>query len=358
MIEIKHLKMQFKEATPLKDVNTVINNGDVISVIGPSGTGKSTLIRCINMLNIPTEGQIIVDGIDVTNPKTDINAARLKIGMVFQSFNLYEHITVIENIMLAQTKLLNTTPEDAYKKGMELLKKVGLEEKALQYPNQLSGGQKQRVAIARTLATDPEIILFDEPTSALDPLSVGEIEELIGSLASKDRIMMIVTHSMSFAKKVSNRIFFMDQGGIYEDGTPDQIFNHPQKERTQKFVFYENNLELNIEKKSFILRKTSEDILAFSEKHRIGDRRTSRIQSVFEEICVVYLLPMLNDDDQMKILFSYNENKDKITITATYPDKGIAKLEDDEISYKIISAFTTKLSTEKDGENAKIIAEM
>ena len=236
MIELRHLRKEFDDVTPLEDVNLTINDGDVIAVIGPSGTGKSTLLRCINMLTPPTSGDIIVNGQVITDKSCDINEVRKKMGMVFQSFNLFGHMTVVENIMNPQITLLGKSRQDAYDYAMELLHKVGLGSKALSYPDELSGGQQQRVAIARTLAMDPDIILFDEPTSALDPSMIGEVQSVIGMLAKSGRTMMIVTHEMDFAKKIANRVLFMDGGGIYDDGTPKQIFDNPQKEKTKRFI--------------------------------------------------------------------------------------------------------------------------
>jgi len=199
MIRIEHLRKVYPNATPLADVNVTINKGDVISIIGPSGTGKSTLIRCINMLETPTSGDIWVDGVHITDKKCDINKVRQKMGMVFQSFNLFNHMNVIENIMAAPMDLLKRTKQQAYDEGMKLLRMVGLADKAFNYPDELSGGQKQRVAIARTLAMEPEVILFDEPTSALDPTMVGEVQAVIRELARQGLTMMIVTQEMRFA---------------------------------------------------------------------------------------------------------------------------------------------------------------
>ena len=225
MIELRHLRKEFEDVTPLEDVNVTIHSGDVISVIGPSGTGKSTLLRCINMLEPPTSGEIIVDGQVINDGKCDLNEIRKKMGMVFQSFNLFGHLTVIENIMNPQITLLDRTRQEAYDKAMYLLNTVGLSSKALNYPDDLSGGQQQRIAIARTLAMDPDIILFDEPTSALDPGMIGEVQSVIRMLAKSGITMMIVTHEMDFARKISNRVFFMDEGGIYEEGTPKEILS-------------------------------------------------------------------------------------------------------------------------------------
>ena len=208
MIKIEHLKKEYPQVTPLKDVSVEIRDGDVVAVIGPSGTGKSTLLRCINQLEKPTSGRVWLDGVEITDKKCDINQVRRKMGMVFQSFNLFGHLTVIENIMLSPMDLLGKTKQEAYDEGMRLLRLVGLAEKALNYPDELSGGQKQRVAIARTLAMDPEIILLDEPTSALDPTMVDEVQEVIRELSGSGKTMMIVTHEMNFARAISNRVFF------------------------------------------------------------------------------------------------------------------------------------------------------
>ena len=236
IISIRHLCKEYPNVTPLRDVSVEIKKGEVISIIGPSGTGKSTLLRCINLLEVPTRGEIIVDGVVTTDKKCKVNLVRQKMGMVFQSFNLFSHRTIIENIMMGQVDLLGRSRQEAYDRGMELLRTIGLGDKALAYPDELSGGQKQRAAIARTVAMEPEIILFDEPTSALDPTMVGEVLSVIRRLAGQGMTMMIVTHEMKFARDVSTRIFYMDQGEIYEDGTPEQIFEHPKRERTRIFI--------------------------------------------------------------------------------------------------------------------------
>ncbi len=236
MIETKHLKKSFKDLLVLADINEKIEKGEVVAVIGPSGSGKSTFLRCLNMLETPDSGEILVDGEDITAPKVDLNLVRQKMGMVFQHFNLFPHLTVMENITLAPVKLKKMTLEQAKAKGMELLTRVGLSEKADAYPAQLSGGQKQRIAIARSLAMEPEYMLFDEPTSALDPEMVGEVLDVIKSLAESGMTMVIVTHEMGFAKEVASRVLFMDGGYVMESGTPEDIFENPQNERTKLFL--------------------------------------------------------------------------------------------------------------------------
>ncbi len=220
----------------LNGLSTGIKKGEVVVVIGPSGSGKSTFLRSLNRLEEPTSGQIIFDGTDIMNPRVDINKMRMRMGMVFQQFNLFPHMTILKNMTLAVTKLLKIPQAEADKKALELLARVGLEDRAYAYPSQLSGGQKQRVAIVRALCMNPEVMLFDEPTSALDPEMVGEVLDVMKSLAKEGMTMVVVTHEMGFAREVADRVIFMDEGVIMEEGTPEQIFTNPQNERTQLFL--------------------------------------------------------------------------------------------------------------------------
>ncbi len=236
MIEVKNLKKHFGSNEVLKGINQHISKGEVVAIIGPSGSGKSTFLRCLNQLEETTEGEIYVDGELINTPKADINKIRRKMGMVFQQFNLFPHLSVKKNVTLAPVMLKTMTKEEADKRAIELLKKVGLEDKAEAYPNSLSGGQKQRVAIARALAMDPEIMLFDEPTSALDPEMVGEVLDVIKELAESGMTMVIVTHEMGFAREVASRVLFIDQGVVMEEGTPSEIFENPKNERTKLFL--------------------------------------------------------------------------------------------------------------------------
>lgn len=226
----------FGDHQVLKDINEHIAPGEKIVIIGPSGSGKSTFLRCMNLLERPTSGQIIFDGIDITDPKTDINKVRQHMGMVFQHFNLFPHKTIMENITLAPVRLKLMKSEEAKEEALRLLKLVNLEEKADAYPGQLSGGQKQRIAIVRSLAMKPKMMLFDEPTSALDPEMVGEVLEVMKNLADQGMTMAVVTHEMGFAKEVGTRVMFMDEGRILEQGTPEDIFDHPKEARTQEFL--------------------------------------------------------------------------------------------------------------------------
>lgn len=236
MIKVKNLHKKFGKLNVLNGIDEHISPGEVVVVIGPSGSGKSTFLRCLNLLEDVTEGEIYVDDQMINAPEVNINEVRQKMGMVFQQFNLFPHLTIMENITLAPVLLKKMTKEQAQKRGFELLKRVNLEEKASAYPAQLSGGQKQRVAIARALAMNPEIMLFDEPTSALDPEMVGEVLDVMKDLAKSGMTMVIVTHEMGFAREVASRVLFVDQGVIMESGTPEEIFNNPKNERTKLFL--------------------------------------------------------------------------------------------------------------------------
>ena len=234
MIKIKNLEKTYGDLKVLKGISTDIKEGEVISIIGPSGSGKSTFLRCINRLEEPTNGEIDIEGENIVSPKVDINKIREKVGMVFQHFNLFPHKTVLENITIGPIKLKKTSQEEAEKIAISLLEKVGLADKKDVYPNKLSGGQKQ--TIARALAMNPKVILFDEPTSALDPEMIGEVLEVMKDLAREGMTMIVVTHEMGFARTVANRVFFMDQGTILEDGSPKEIFENPKEERTKEFL--------------------------------------------------------------------------------------------------------------------------
>lgn len=333
MIEIRHLRKEYDNVTPLEDVSVTINNGDIISVIGPSGAGKSTFLRCINLLETPTSGEIILDGQCITDGSCDINQMRKKMGMVFQSFNLFGHLTIIENIMNPQITLLGKDRQEAYDKAMELLHTVGLASKALNYPEELSGGQQQRIAIARTLAMDPEIILFDEPTSALDPSMIGEVQSVIRMLAKTGRTMMIVTHEMDFARKISNRIFFMTDGGIYEEGTPKQIFEHPRKEKTKRFVRRLTSLTYRIKDSDYDFTEMYDELQLYAEKLLIENERISRLQLSIEELCINNVLQK-EDGSDVLLSIDYSEKADLLSVKIRYKGEHIDPKDTDNALFR------------------------
>ena len=344
MIKIEHLRKEYPNVTPLKDVCTEINKGDVISVIGPSGTGKSTLLRCLNQLEEPTSGTVTVDGEVITDPKCDISKVRRKMGMVFQSFNLFANLNIIENVMSAPVNLLKVPPEQARTEGMELLRRVGLAEKAENFPDELSGGQKQRVAIARAIAMKPEIILFDEPTSALDPTMVGEVLSVIRSLAKEGMTMMIVTHEMKFARDVSTRVFYMDEGGIYEDGTPEQIFENPQKEKTRIFIKRLKQLTLEVTSPDADFVGFVSQIEEFGRRNLLSAKMIHNIQLCFEELVIQNILPKIDHNSlPVNAVTEYSEADGSAAMSITYGGEKYDPLaEGDELSAVIVKKLAAE----------------
>jgi len=288
MIKIEHLSKKFGDLVVLKDITTEIKTGEVVSIIGPSGTGKSTLLRCLNLLEVPSGGSIQINGVDILDKKTDVAQIRQKMNMVFQSFNLFSHLSVIENLTLAPVKLRGISKPEAQAKALELLRLVGLAEKADSYPDELSGGQQQRVAIARCLAMEPEIILFDEPTSALDPTMVREVLSVIRRLAKEGMTMAIVTHEMDFARDVSNRVLYMDEGIIYEEGPPERIFERPQKEKTRAFINRIRSYTCRISSPDYDLYALNAEIEAFCEKQILPKKIRYNLLLLVEEVLQIY----------------------------------------------------------------------
>lgn len=298
LIEIRDLKKEYGSVSPLKGVNADIEEGEVISIIGPSGTGKSTLLRCINRLETPTSGTVTVDGVNVCDPSADLPKVRRIMGMVFQSFNLFPHKMAVENIMIPQQSILGKSPQDAYSEAMEQLARVGLADKARHYPDELSGGQKQRVAIARALAMHPKILLFDEPTSALDPTMVSEVLSVIRDLAGTGLTMLIVTHEMRLAKNVSDRIFFMNEGGICEEGPPEQIFENPLREATRNFIFRIRNWNYKLSPTEQDFPAMMASLEKFCKDQFLGRRQADNCRLAVEELTSSVLLPAINRTKQ------------------------------------------------------------
>ena len=357
LIEVKHLRKEYPNATPLKDVNAFVDRGEVISIIGPSGTGKSTFLRCLNRLETPTSGQIIVDGQDMCAPDVDLDVMRRKMGMVFQSFNLFDHLLVAENIMLGPTRLLGMSKQEAYDRSLELLAQVGLKDKALNYPRELSGGQKQRVAIARGLAMNPEILLFDEPTSALDPTMVSEVLSVMKDLASRGLTMLVVTHEMRFARDASTRVFYMDRGELWEAGPPEQIFEDPKRPETYDFIFRVRGWSWEIPDLDYDFHAMMGSLRTFCARQFLGHRFANKCQMVVEEIVSQLLVPMASahglTNPDFKLMLSVPEGGDRASleiditacVAAGIATKGIWSVED-EISAAMIQTMTSEQSVE------------
>ncbi|MDD4655642.1 MAG: amino acid ABC transporter ATP-binding protein [Bacteroidales bacterium] len=373
MIKVEHLSKKFGDLEVLKDVNAEIKKGEIISIIGPSGTGKSTFLRCLNLLDPPTGGHIYINGQEITAPGANVNLLRQKMGMVFQDFNLFAHLNILDNLTLAPVKLLGKTRAEAEERGRELLHLVGLAAKEKAFPSELSGGQKQRVAIARCLAMDPAIILFDEPTSALDPTMVSEVLGVIRRLAQTGLTMAIVTHEMQFAKDVSTRIFFMNDGIIYEEGTPDQVFNHPQKDATRAFINRIRSLEYTIaDYDHYDMFELGTAVSLFCEKHFLDKKQKDAVLHLIEETLQLSFggrtekettarRDLVRDEGGILLTVSYSEKTNQIITRLT----GAASLgtifnkeaDPDGLGVMIINGLTKGEAQER-RENGRIIFEL
>lgn len=312
MIRMERVSKSFGPLTVLKDITTDIKKGEVVSIIGPSGTGKSTLLRCLNLLERPSGGSIYIDGINILDKKADVAKIRQRMNMVFQSFNLFSHLSILENLTLGPIKLRGVSKQEAGKKSLELLKLVGLAEKAHGYPDELSGGQKQRVAIARCLAMDPEIILFDEPTSALDPTMVSEVLAVIRRLARDGMTMAIVTHEMDFARDVSTRVFYLDEGLIYEEGTPEQIFENPHKPKTKAFINRIRSHHYHITSPDYDFYAMNAEIEAFCEKQILPKETRHALLLLVGELLILF--QEMSALSGLDLTISYSEKTGRLEI--------------------------------------------
>ena len=349
MIQVKHLSKNFGELAVLKDISIEIKTGEVIAIIGPSGTGKSTFLRCLNLLDRPSGGSITIDGINILAAKADVPKVRQKMNMVFQSFNLFSHLSVLENLTLGPIKLRGMSVKAAELKALDLLKLVGLAEKADSYPDELSGGQKQRVAIARCLAMDPEIILFDEPTSALDPTMVSEVLSVIRRLAKDGMTMAIVTHEMDFARDVANRVLYMDEGLIYEEGTPQQIFENPQKEKTRSFINRIRSFYYQISSPDYDLYAMNAEIETFCEKQILPKKIRHSLLLLVEELLQIYN-PLLSTT-LLDLTIGYSEKKESLELVLESTGEAVNPLDKnllpDELGLNIINNLAEQIQYQR-----------
>lgn len=349
MITVEHLSKRFGDLVVLEDISIHIKKGEVISIIGPSGTGKSTFLRCLNLLDQPSGGSIIIDGVNLLDAKADVPKIRQKMNMVFQSFNLFSHLSVLENLSIGPVKLLGMDKQEAQQKSLELLKLVGLAEKAENYPDELSGGQKQRVAIARCLAMNPEIILFDEPTSALDPTMVSEVLAVIRRLAKDGMTMLIVTHEMDFARDVSSRVLYMDEGGIYEEGTPQQIFEEPLKEKTRAFINRIRSLNYHITSPNYDLYAMNAEIETFCERQILPRKARHNLLLLVEEVLQIHG-PILQTTS-LDLNISYSEKKENLVVVCESGGEAAnlldSNLQPDELGLTIINHLTEQIEYQR-----------
>lgn len=348
MITVKNLKKSYGSLDVIKNITTTIKKGEIITIIGPSGTGKSTFLRCLNMLEHPTDGTIEFEGKNLTDKHTDLNAVRKKMGMVFQNFNLFAHMSVLDNLCVGQTKLLGISRVEAEKNALGLLKTVGLAEKADAYPDELSGGQKQRVAIARCLSMKPDIMLFDEPTSALDPTMVGEVTAVIKRLAQDGMTMAIVTHEMEFAKNVSTRIMYMDEGGIYEEGPPEVIFGTPKREKTRAFIKRIKSFTYNINSENFDFIELVNNLANFCNTNALSRVNANKAQLITEEL-TMNLIPKT---DLRNVVFNFPDGQTEFEITIQYGgSKRDVSLSEDNMAADIVRGIAKSVSHSYDGGN-------
>jgi polar amino acid transport system ATP-binding protein len=351
MIRVENLSKKFGDLTVLNGITTEIKKGEVVSIIGPSGTGKSTFLRCLNLLDLPTGGSVYIEGVNILDEHADVPKIRQKMNMVFQSFNLFAHLTVLENLTLGPIKLRGASKNEAQKRSIELLRLVGLAEKAHAFPDELSGGQKQRIAIARCLAMEPEIILFDEPTSALDPTMVSEVLSVIRRLARDGMTMAIVTHEMDFARDVSNRVFYMDEGSIYEEGSPEQIFENPQKPKTKAFIHRIRSYQSRIASPDFDLYAINGEIETFCEKQILPKETRQDLLLLVEELLQIYR-PKLSES-VLDLTIDYSEKSERLEVVCESTGEPENPLDgqdaEDDFGLNLIRNLTENLTYERHG---------
>ncbi|MFM2093867.1 MAG: hypothetical protein RIS70_991 [Planctomycetota bacterium] len=360
MIRIERLSKHYGSLKVLDDISTEIHRGEVISIIGPSGTGKSTFLRCLNLLEHPTSGSIWIDGVNLLDKNTDVPKLRQKMNMVFQSFNLFAHLSVMENLTLGPIKLRGIARTDAERKAIDLLRLVGLAEKVDSFPDELSGGQKQRVAIARCLAMEPEVILFDEPTSALDPTMVGEVLPVIRRLAREGMTMAIVTHEMDFARDVANRVFYMDEGGIYEQGPPDQVFEHPEREKTRSFIKRIRCYNHRITSPDYDLYALNAEVAAFCEKHVVPRQVRDNVVLAIEEMLQLYH-PVLQSTP-LDLSIGYSEKTQDLDLTWESVGEPSNPLENEQLpdsfGLNIIHGLTESVNYQRNADRNRVSMRM
>ena len=356
MISIKNLSKSFDGRAILRDVSAEIEKGEVISIIGPSGSGKSTFLRCLTLLERPDSGHIFIDGEDILAKNANMPLLRRKMGMVFQSFNLYAHLTAMQNVALSPVKLLGIAPDEAKHKAAGYLRQVGLLEKANNFPDELSGGEKQRVAIARCLAMEPEIILFDEPTSALDPTMVSEVLAAIRALAKDGMTMLVVTHEMGFARDVSSRVFYMDEGAIYEQGPPDEIFERPRKPLTKAFVHRVRRFSHEARFPDFDLYAMNGKIEYFCEKHIFSRKMTRDTLLLAEELFGLYREVAWEGEQayHAEIQIDYSEKDGSLVVAFVYDGRLNILVEGDAVSGSLIRGLCRDVHFEQEGETCKL----
>ncbi len=346
MIHIQGLSKRFGKLLVLKDIDFQVREGECVAIIGPSGAGKSVFLRSIALLEVPERGSICIRETNITNKSVDINKVREKMGMVYQGFHLFSHLNVLDNITLAPRKVRKQSRIEAEQKARELLALVGLSEKAESYPHQISGGQQQRIAIARCLAMEPEIMLFDEPTSALDPTMTREVLAIMRKLTKMGLTMIIVTHEMSFAKEVANRVVYMDEGGIYEEGTPSEIFDHPRKEKTKAFIHQLNVFTYEIHSKGFDMVAMQAKIEVFCQKYQVDSRKIYHIQLVLEELLmVIFRKCYAETSPDMNLSIEFPADREEISISLHYAGQRFDPFqpdmqEEDQLGITIVKKIT------------------